>query len=86
MLEGFTTFFLEGQIKVPKEIAIFGFSNWFMSSIVSPSLSTVNQPGYEMGKTAVEILLKEIKNKKKKITFDYTTIVLETELVIRESS
>jgi LacI family transcriptional regulator len=74
------------KIKVPEEIAIFGFSNWFMSSIVSPSLSTVNQPGYEMGKTAVEILLKEIKNKKKKIPFDYTTIVLETELVIRESS
>ena len=74
------------KIKVPEEIAIFGFSNWFMSSIVSPSLSTVNQPGYEMGKTAVEILLKEIKNKKKNITFDYTTIVLETELVIRESS
>ena len=57
-----------------------------MSSVVSPSISTVNQPAEEMGKKAVKILLNEIKNKKKKIAFDYATIVLPTELVIRESS
>ena len=74
------------QIKIPEEVALFGFSNWFMSSVVSPSISTVNQPAEEMGKKAVKILLNEIKNKKKKIAFDYATIVLPTELVIRESS
>jgi LacI family transcriptional regulator len=74
------------KIKVPKEVAIFGFSNWFISSVVSPSISTVDQPGFEIGKTAVEILLKEINHKKNKEEYKFTYKVLPTKLVLRESS
>lgn len=73
-------------IKVPKQINVIGFSNWFMGSVISPSLTTVNQPGFDMGKNAFKLLYKEIKNKKKKKAINYKDVVLETDLIIREST
>ena len=73
-------------IKVPEQINVIGFSNWFMASVISPSLTTVNQPGFKMGKEAFKLLYKEIKNKKKNKNIRYNKVVLETDLVIREST
>ena len=78
--------FNEQGIKVPDQINVIGFSNWFMASVISPSLTTINQPGFKMGKEAFKILYKEIKNKKKKKSVSYKELVLETDLVIREST
>lgn len=73
-------------LKVPEDISIIGFSNYLMSSVVSPSLSTIHQPGYEMGKNAFKLLYKEIKSRKKNIDFEPKTIILDTELIIRDST
>jgi len=45
---------------VPQQVAIIGFSNWFMSQVITPKLSTVDQPSYEMGVVAFNLLLDEI--------------------------
>ena len=82
---GAIKFFNEGNIKIPDQIAVFGFSNWLMSSVVSPTLSTVNQPAYEMGSTALELLLNEIEGKRKSEPSAHCEYILPTELVIRES-
>lgn len=74
------------NISVPNEIAIFGFSNWFLSSIMTPTLSTVNQPGKEMGIKSVELLLEEIALSKATETIPIKHIVLPTSLEIREST
>ena len=73
-------------IKVPEQINVVGFSNWFMASVISPSLTTINQPGFEMGKKAFKLLYKEIKDKKKKKVVSYKDVVLETDLIIRKST
>ena len=73
-------------IKVPEQINIIGFSNWFMASVISPSLTTINQPGFEMGKKAFKLLYKEIKDKKKKKIINYKNIVLDTDLIVRDST
>lgn len=52
-------------LKVPEQISLVGYSNWFMSSVISPSLTTINQPGFEMGKTAFKQFFKELKWLKK---------------------
>ncbi|MDP3314043.1 LacI family DNA-binding transcriptional regulator [Lutibacter sp.] len=78
--------FHEVGIKVPEDIAIFGFSNWFMSSVLTPSLSTIQQPGFEMGRKSCEILLEEIKNLKNDISYNFQQVVLPTSLVIRNST
>jgi LacI family transcriptional regulator len=73
-------------IIVPKDIAIVGFSNWFMSSVISPSLTTIDQPGYKMGKKAFKLLYKEIKNKKENIEVEYKKVELPVQLIKREST
>ncbi|WP_378187819.1 LacI family DNA-binding transcriptional regulator [Aquimarina sp. W85] len=73
-------------IKIPDEIAIVGFSNWFMSSAITPSLTTIDQPGFEMGKTAFKRLYKEINSRKKNKTYTPKTIELTTKLIQREST
>lgn len=73
-------------IQIPEQIAIVGFSNWFMSSVISPSLTTIDQPGYLMGKTAFKLLYKEIKQRKKGNKVDFKNVELTTELILREST
>jgi len=72
----------EKGIKIPDELEIIGFDNIYMSGICEPALTTVNQPTYEMGKTAAEMLLKLIEGDKlaKKIHR------IKTEMVIRDST
>lgn len=76
----------EQNIKIPEEISIIGFSNWFMSSVISPSLSTIDQPGFEMGKNACKLLLKQIKNEKKNQVFENKIVELKTKLILRNST
>lgn len=78
--------FKENSVKIPEDIAVFGFSDWFMSSVVTPTLSSVKQPGFEMGRKATEILIEEIKNLNSNKSYSFQNVVLPTSLVIRESS
>ncbi len=71
-------------IKVPDQIAIVGFSNEPFSEVVTPSISTIQQPGFEMGQKAAELIVKQINQKERKIPFK--TLKMRTELIIRESS
>lgn len=74
-------------LKIPDDIAIVGFSNWFFSSLMDPPLSSVDQPGFEMGQEAAKLLIRQIeKQDKDDQDIDPETKVLKTRLVIRESS
>lgn len=83
---GAMTEFNKQGIKIPDQISIVGFSNWFMSSVISPSLTTVDQPGYLMGKSAFKQLHKEIIRKKENQHIDLKEIILQTDIVEREST
>ncbi|WP_073001737.1 LacI family DNA-binding transcriptional regulator [Mariniphaga anaerophila] len=74
----------EHGIKVPDNISIVGFSNEPFSELVTPSISTIRQPGFEMGKKAAELLINHIKQKEQHTSSQ--TIVMPTELIVRESS
>ncbi len=78
--------FKEAGIDVPEDISIMGFSNWFLTNVTSPSLSTVDQPGYEMGKKAFSLLYNEIKsNKTDKLTTP-EIIEIPTKIIARGST
>lgn len=83
---GAITEFNKKGVKIPEEISIVGFSNWFMSSAITPSLSTIDQPGYKMGKMAFKQLFKELKALKKGKETHPKIIELETALVKRDST
>ena len=69
-------------IRIPEDIGIVGFSNEPFSRVVSPSISTIAQPGFLMGQKAAELILNQIEYHEK----TFKTLVLPTELIIRESS
>ena len=73
----------ENGMKVPDDCGIVGFSDWQFSAFLNPSLSTVMQPGYEMGRAAAELFIRESKAEEE---LPPEKIVLETELIIRDSS
>ena len=77
----------ESGLKIPDDIAIVGFSNWFFGELMEPSLTTVDQPGFEMGQEAARLLIKQIEMKEKDLE-DYKpeTKILKTRLIIRNSS
>lgn len=70
--------------KVPEDIAFVGFSNDPLSEVIDPALTTIDQFGFEMGKKACELLIKNINNKSPKLKAE--TIVLSPNLLDRESS
>ncbi|PJJ08396.1 LacI family transcriptional regulator [Flavobacterium sp. 1] len=74
----------EQGIRIPKDIAIVGFSNEPISSVIEPSLTTIDQPGFEMGKIATNLLLKQIKDKQ--VHNSPETIILKPILIKRNSS
>ena len=72
------------QLRVPQDVALVGFSDEPFSAVVTPSLSTVKQPGYEMGYLAAQKIIDRIQNNSISIPFEQ--IVLPTQLIIRNSS
>jgi len=72
------------KIKIPEEIALLGFTNTKLADVLNPSLSSITQPGFEIGKTAMEMLISLIESKREVTEFE--TKVLQTQLHIRESS
>ena len=68
------------QISIPENIKITGFDDIYFSRFLSPSLTTVKQPAYEMGAAAAQMLIDFIVTGKplcmKKL--DYQLIVRES--------
>ena len=71
-------------MKCPEDIAVIGFSNWTISRVYETSLSTVEQPGYEMGIKAAELLIDQIKNPE--TPSDFKTVLIPTEVIVRTST
>lgn len=70
-------------IAIPEKIAIMGFSSGSYSDITTPTLSSVDQHGYEMGQKAASTLLERIKAQR---IGHGETFYINTNLVLREST
>jgi LacI family transcriptional regulator len=83
---GVLTYFNQKKIKVPDQIAVIGFGNWFVSQIITPKLSTIDQPSYDMGVAVISILIEEMQCAKENKVFESRIIELGTSVIVRESS
>lgn len=72
------------RMKQKNEVGFTGFSNTKVGDLFSPSLTVINQPAFEIGQTATEFLIQMIECKRPVTEFKH--LVLDTELIIRESS
>ncbi len=69
-------------VAVPEEMAVVGYDDVVFASMLSPSLSSVRQPKYELGVAAAELLLEEVTG----APHEHRAIRFEPELVVRASS
>lgn len=70
----------ENNIKIPKEIAVVGFDDIQLCDYITPRLTTVRRPAYDLGVLATYTLLDSLRgNSESKIK------MLSTEMVIRET-
>ena len=70
--------------KHKKELGFIGFTNTKVGGLFDPPLSVVRQPAFDIGQTATELLIQIIESKRPVV--DFETRILDTELIIRESS
>ena len=71
----------DAGLSVPKDIAVVGYDNRDFTRIVRPQITTVSMPVYEMGRTAAELLLKQILEGRQ----DMDEIKIKGQLFIRET-
>ena len=50
----------QAGLRIPEDIALVGFSESKMAEVVDPPLTSVSQPTFEIGRTAAELLLRQI--------------------------
>ena len=72
----------EFGVATPAALSIVGFDDMAIASYISPGLTTIRQPAYEMGRMGTEILLDCIKKR----AGGPVNKILETSIVIREST
>lgn len=69
-------------IRIPEDMSVTGFDDIAYAKYSDPSLTTISQPAEEMGKMAMDMLLRIIEGE----TLSQRECVLPTEFIIRKST
>lgn len=72
----------EAGLRVPEDISVVGYDDLILAEISVPPLTSIHQPIFDVGREAVRLLIAQMEQGQKAIN----KIVLETELVVREST
>jgi LacI family transcriptional regulator len=70
-------------ISIPGDLKMISFSSLGIAPLLSPALSTITQPAYEMGIKAATLLFEALEQKTSNLK---RHIVLKSKLFIRKSS
>lgn len=76
--------FRKAEIKIPQQVAIVGFSNYPISKIIEPHLTTINDCAFQMGESSAKLLIRQIEDKDESVNSE--TITIRTELIVRAST
>jgi LacI family transcriptional regulator len=71
-------------LRIPEDVKVIGFSNLITASLLNPSLTTIAQPAYEMGKEAATMLFRRLE--KKYIVVPDDQVMLPAKLEVRSST
>jgi LacI family kdg operon repressor len=70
-------------LKVPEDIALVAFDDLPHALTITPFLTVIAQPGYQMGKKAAELLLDRLNSS---TVNSFKELILPCELIVRVSS
>jgi len=82
MTVGFMKALEEKGLRCPEDVAVVSYDDFTWSEFFRPKLTSVEQPKYQLGQTATEVLLRRLEDK----DGETELIVLKNRLRIRESS
>jgi DNA-binding LacI/PurR family transcriptional regulator len=73
----------ERGLRMPHDIGLVGFNNEPVTSLVTPTISSVDQPAFELGKMAAKLFIETVHN-----NGDMSQVeeILKPKLYVRESS
>ncbi|MCH4165697.1 MAG: substrate-binding domain-containing protein, partial [Lentilactobacillus diolivorans] len=71
----------EAGLTIPDDISIVGYDDIDLAEYITPKLTTVHQPAFEMGTTAAQLIIKRIENQSEPIQ----RVSLPVKLVERQS-
>ena len=71
-------------LRIPGDVKVISFSNLVTASLLNPSMTTIAQPAYDMGKEAATILFRRLE--KKYIVVPEDRVMLPARLEIRDST
>jgi LacI family transcriptional regulator len=74
----------ENKIRIPQDVAIVGFNNDAICTLVEPALSTIKYPGIDVGEVAARNLINHLKGIGN--MQNTNTIIIRSNLIIRKSS
>ena len=72
----------ERKVRVPRDMSVVGYDDVDFAAMLSPTLTTIRQPKYELGKAAAELLIAETIDP----THRHGDILFEPQLVERQST
>jgi LacI family transcriptional regulator, fructose operon transcriptional repressor len=71
----------ESHVDIPGHMAFASFDETTWTRLVAPSLTVVEQPTHDIGRTATEMLIKRIQDP----TRTHREVILKTQLILRQS-
>ena len=72
----------ENGLSVPKDVAVCGFDNLFPSTLITPAITTISVPRYQMGVKAVQEVSRRINDP----LAEPIQYVLDAKMIVRDSS
>ncbi len=72
-------------IKIPEDLSVVAFTDGIISKYSTPTITTISQNGIKMGRKAAEMLIKRLELEDEEDEH-YKTEIIETNLIIREST
>jgi len=82
MLEGTMQAIIELGLKVPDDIGLAGFDDVTWMSLVQPPITVIRQPTEEIGRLAVDLIMRRIEEPNRQPL----QVILKSQLVVRGSS
>lgn len=75
-------------LSIPNDVQVIGFTDGVLSRHATPTLTTISQHGHQLGEKAANLLIDRLENddESEMIEAVYQTVIIETELIEREST
>lgn len=71
--------------RIPEDIALVGFDDSLVAAMVTPALTTMQQPIYQIGREAVDLLIRQLEAEDGEPPLR-DRVILPTQLIVRDSA